>query len=659
MLPNKIPLLCLALAATTADAQDTTVPNESEVLELAPYVVSANRFDELSDNIPVNIELITSEDIELSGASNLVEVLEKEAQVYFRSVSGNASQAEIDLRGFGENSGVRTLVIVDGVKLNRPDIGSLNWLQIPLQDIESIQVMRGTQTALYGNNAVGGVVKITTKRGTKPFSAQLSSSGGNYELINVGGSVSGKNDKIDYLAGGYYNHFDGYRDNSSYTSTSANFNLGYYPNEDLSFKLSGAWNQTDSLFPGGLTLAQANDDPQQSLTNPENSYSHEKIYRIDGKATYAFSDESRFELTAGYLHRSLDWSLEGPGANNLIQTVIASPKQILEWGPWKWVFGIDYIFDSLEFNIFQNNDHSNATEIGKLTRNSIGAYAHSQYQWSPKGIASAGFRIEGTQLQGNNSDQQAPFQDFDGTKNDGGFAFDLGLVYKYTPELRFWGRASRLYRYPATDEIAAYQGFPLAEPFNFSLNPETGYDVEIGVDWIDAPFFANANLFGMWIDGEIGFDFNQSLNTNIGNSQRLGAELAVGILPQPVGISVNYHYIDARWESGLLSDQIIWLVPKHRVYIRAEWRIIKELAFITSYEFVSDQRQGNDINNTLPNLPSYNLLNFMLRYKFTDWGECFIAMDNATDTQYFSVAFSGIYYPANGRTYKGGVNLRF
>ena len=74
---------------------------------------------------------------------------------------------------------------------------------------------------------------------------------------------------------------------------------------------------------------------------------------------------------------------------------------------------------------------------------------------------------------------------------------------------------------------------------------------------------------------------------------------------------------------------------------------------------MSKQLQGNDIHNSLAKIPSYYLLDFMLRYAFTDWGECFIALDNATDENYFSTAFSGIYYPATGRSYKGGVSFKF
>ena len=65
--------------------------------------------------------------------------------------------------GFGENAQLRTLVLVDGHRVNAIDMSKINWYSIPLGLVESIEVIRGGQSGTYGNHAVGGVIKINTK----------------------------------------------------------------------------------------------------------------------------------------------------------------------------------------------------------------------------------------------------------------------------------------------------------------------------------------------------------------------------------------------------------------------------------------------------------------------------------------------------------------
>lgn len=631
---------------------------DESVVTLQPFTVTASRFDESAQNIPVNLDLITEADIEQSGATNLLEVLEKEAGVFFRSTTGNASSAEVDLRGFGENSGVRTLVLVDGVKLNRPDIGSLNWLQIPLSEVESVEVLRGTQTALYGNNATGGVIKIRTKRGLGEPGGSISGIVGNYGLVNIRGGYAGRSGDLTLAANGDYNQLHGFRDNSSYTAASGSASAGYDISERLTLRGSFAYTNTDSLLPGPLTLAQAQANPRQSLTNPDTSFSNESIWRIDGSGTYTFDSGDYLELLAGYNRRNLSWNLEGPGADNLIQTVTVSPKHVLEWDQWKLVYGIDYIHDGLNFTTYQNNRRTLNSE-GSLTRDSVGLYGQLQYAFATNWIASAGARLEGTFLNAHNTDARRPANNFDDDKNNYGIAFDLGLIYKVSDDLRLWTRFDRLYRYPATDEIAAYQGFRLTRPFNFNLEPETGYNAEIGLDWEKDGFFGSANLFAMWIDGEIGYDFVQNLNVNLGDTRRLGADLSLGYQNKHWGIRADYTLLKGQYTSGSLDGLDIWLVPSQRLAFRGEWKPVQKLSLVARYSYTSEQLQGNDFTGNLPRIPSYQLVDLLARYEIRDWMSIFVGIDNLFDENYFSVAFIGSYYPANGRTFKTGITARF
>ena len=83
----------------------------------------------------------------------------------------------IDMRGFGgDNPFGKTLIMLDGRRLNRTDMASINWLQMPVNTIEKIEIVRGPGSVLYGDAAIGGVINIITKKGKgKPkFNASFS-----------------------------------------------------------------------------------------------------------------------------------------------------------------------------------------------------------------------------------------------------------------------------------------------------------------------------------------------------------------------------------------------------------------------------------------------------------------------------------------------------
>lgn len=130
------------------------------------------RFSVLSSTSPQAPKL-SSQTIEKSGLVAVPDILRRYADVNIRNTGSSPFTSELSMRGFGENSGQRVMVIVDGQRLNTLDLSFINWAQLPLENIENIEVMRGPQTAAYGNYAESGVIKITTKRWNQPDSAKI------------------------------------------------------------------------------------------------------------------------------------------------------------------------------------------------------------------------------------------------------------------------------------------------------------------------------------------------------------------------------------------------------------------------------------------------------------------------------------------------------
>jgi iron complex outermembrane receptor protein len=123
--------------------------DEEVAITLKEIVVTATRDKQETRKTPANVTVITAEEINKTGATTLVEVLENIEGAQFRSYSGNSAQAMIDLRGFGgDNPYGKTLILLDGRRLNRPDMSPASLMQIPLNNIESIEIIRGASSVL-------------------------------------------------------------------------------------------------------------------------------------------------------------------------------------------------------------------------------------------------------------------------------------------------------------------------------------------------------------------------------------------------------------------------------------------------------------------------------------------------------------------------------
>ena len=155
-------------------------------------VVTATRDAEEIRKVPANVTVITQEGIEQSNAQNVVDLLKDQVDVVVRDFYGNGKTASVDIRGFGETGTLNVLVLVDGRRVNDIDLSGVDWTQIPMDQIERIEIVRGSGSVLYGDNATGGVINIITKRPEKPFSVQAEGVAGSYGYYKGAASVGWK-----------------------------------------------------------------------------------------------------------------------------------------------------------------------------------------------------------------------------------------------------------------------------------------------------------------------------------------------------------------------------------------------------------------------------------------------------------------------------------
>ncbi|MDC9598109.1 TonB-dependent vitamin B12 receptor BtuB [Xenorhabdus anantnagensis] len=127
-----------------------------------PLVVTANRFKQPISSVLAPMTVVTREDIDRWQSNNLVDVLRRLPSVDIAQNGGIGQNSSLFVRGTNSS---HTLVLVDGIRLNQAGItGAADFSQIPISMVQRIEYIRGARSAVYGSDAIGGVINIITKR---------------------------------------------------------------------------------------------------------------------------------------------------------------------------------------------------------------------------------------------------------------------------------------------------------------------------------------------------------------------------------------------------------------------------------------------------------------------------------------------------------------
>ncbi len=153
-------------------------------IEMPAVVVTATKNERNIKDVPNRIEVINQKKIEVFAGNTVDDYLRSFTGVNVDRFSGIYSKsASITLRGI--NSAQRTLILLDGIPMNKTDGGSINWNRIDPENVEKIEVIKGPVSALYGSNGMSGVVNIITKEPSNLNGGDVSVSYGTYNTVGT------------------------------------------------------------------------------------------------------------------------------------------------------------------------------------------------------------------------------------------------------------------------------------------------------------------------------------------------------------------------------------------------------------------------------------------------------------------------------------------
>ncbi len=161
------PIRLTALALALPFALSFALPSFA-ASDLGTVVITATRFPEPASSLTNDVSVITQDEIEHSPARSVPDLLATVAGIDVRPLYGSMGiDATVDIRGTGDAAGSNTLILVDGQRLNPVDMGSIKWETIPLSAIKQIEIIRGSDSVLYGDRADAGVINIITDKSDK------------------------------------------------------------------------------------------------------------------------------------------------------------------------------------------------------------------------------------------------------------------------------------------------------------------------------------------------------------------------------------------------------------------------------------------------------------------------------------------------------------
>ncbi|MEP1869768.1 MAG: TonB-dependent receptor [Paraglaciecola sp.] len=614
-----------ALIASPLFAQENIQQNNQEQ-DIEKMVVVSSRVAMPLREIATSVSVVTKEDIELRGYSNLADVLKVQASIGVTNTGGEGTTSALRIRG---EEGYRTLVRVDGVDISDPTGTQVGPQLAHLQssNIQRVEILRGSQGLAYGADA-GGVINILSGAGSEDLSGNISGELGRYGTTNLAADVGGSIESLDYYLSASNYQTDGFNsriddtslDQDGYENTTIHSRLGWQVNEELKFGVvlrnTSGDGEYDNCFSALGTNDCENEFTQSNLrvtANYETDNSgHELAYAKTIVERENFTDGISAFFTKGNVER-----FEYLGNTDFTE----------DHGV---VYGLDW-----EKEVISSSD---------LSRISKGYYLEYQGQFIENLYVTAGVR----------HDDNEDFGEHTSVRLSGAYIWAVG-----NDELTLRSAYGTGFRAPSLSEIdynnSAWAYAPATDSDLKEENTK-GYEVAIEYNLQNGSHF-EAVYFDQKITDSIEFDLANFSGyiQEIGDVYSEGLELIANLtLSESLRFSGNYSYNDTEDTTG---EQRIRR-PKHLVNIGLDYQIEK-LTVSANVRLVKDFTDSvydsAIFQSVRVPMDDYQIVDLSARYSVTPKLTVFARVENLFGEDYKDLA----EYNTKGQAPYVGVQYQF
>jgi vitamin B12 transporter len=570
-----------------------------------------------------NVKLLSKKDLEKFKGQNLTEVLQQVSGFHITGTSNNAQEPKSPKIRGGKLSNV--LVLIDGVPVKDVtgnDYNAMDLRLLAVENVESIEVLNGASSVMYGSNAAGAVINIRTqKRAVKKVEGVLSARAGSYGTFAQNALVRGNVSGFTYQVAGFNEKSDGLTsaegpdfEKDGFEKQNANAAIGYQ-NEKVSANVNAGWNHHFFDYDAGaFTDGPSRGDDTQQYVGGNANFNY-------GKGQIVFN--TRYTTT--------ERTIQGFSGNS---------------------YRDEYFYESRNFftelfNNYKVSDRFNFTVGLHHETQNMGSKA---LPWGGTAMED-GLKSEDTQL--SNFDIFAKFNaNYKGLYLDAGSRmtdhsrFGNHFVYSVNPYY-LWEIETLYYKVGysfATAFIAPtlYQNYgtlPYTLP-NFDLRPETNrtHEVEMSIGKKDRSIVLNASAFITKEKDVFAYIMNPDFTgnfVNVNENEIKGLEIGLDYrLNNEFKLGGNFSFVEKEREETRLRQ------PKQRVNSYAEYTPYQKTRITLSHQFVSkraDYYFNEAFERVDVELKEYHLFNLNVNQKVGRSFELFANIGNLFNTSYTDV----------------------
>lgn len=646
------------------------------IQDLGTVRVSTSRYQQQGTQVPANVSVLTRSDIRGSHARTVPELLRQLSGLNVSS-TGTLKSSTVDIRGFGDTAARNILVLIDGRRINPVDVSAPDLTQVPLDAVEQIEIIRGAGSVLYGDQAVGGVINIVTRKGTGELSGSLSATVGSDDTRELGFEGSGENKKLSYFLTSKYTEQAGFRDNSDLLAKDANARFGYVLNEQMDFDLSLGYHDDRQNLPGGLNPTELETlGPRGTVTPDDVSDTTDRFARLTmgWTPTADFDEPSRLEVGLSYRTRDVKDEFNQYGAFHTRRGIDTSAVDL------KYIYkgelsGHDVNFVAgMELSDTENDILGSGTNVDDITisKEEMGAYAQAEVELFRDFYAGVGTRYQRAVY---TFDQRNVPVYQEQTPDE--WVSSASMKYIYAPGSNVYFGAQQTFRFLATDEwysTANFPAFGITPGLNLNLRQQTGYQLEAGIrHQVTEDFLLQINPYWMELDNEIYFDPATFGNANLEKTRRLGVEMgqrlrldrwiSLDFLDQ-TDVFTYYTWQRPIQEKGPYAGSDIPFVARNQINFGVGTRLYSRWRVSLFGNYIGERYPINDLANRAVPVKSHLTFDANVDFLWKNM-ECFIAVKNLMDRAYSAFVSTNagltntVYYPADGRRFEFGVKVNF
>ncbi len=623
-------------------------------------VVTATRTEAPLAQVGSSTTVISGDELEREGIDSVVDALRQAAGLAVAQSGGNGQLASLFLRG-GESD--YTKVLIDGIPVNDPG-GSFNFANLSTSSIDRIEIVRGPQSALFGSDAMAGVIQIFTRRGeSEGLEPRPSASfeGGSFSTFRYQGGIEGKGKWFDYYASFARLDTDNNVLNGSFNDETASGNLGFRLSRNGSLRVVFRSDAGRTGVPGQWAFYRPDSDQyyrHRDLAGGVNfTYSASPTWRQT--LSYTVNDSRQFSadtvdsgtFVAQYQGFTSPFTLY----DSSYQTLNQSRRQKIDYHS-EWSLPHAHLLTAgAEFERETGIAGDPSAEPLAAVRNNVGVFAQDQW-FLKRFFAAAGVRLEHNQSFGFAAVPRLSLAWHARTPAPGAF---WGLT-------KIKANGGLGIKEPTLVESYSQSPFFLGNP-NLKAEESTSFDLGIEQHFGSSRGVAEVTYFENRFRNQIGFvttDVTTFAGTffNLGKTRARGVEASLTQnLGRGVGLVASYTFLDSVvLENAAPPDpvyapgQTLLRRPRHSASLDLKWKPGR-LTLGATATLVGSRLDSDFLGMGLDRNPGYGILDLLLSYRLLSEVTVFAVVNNALDKNYMEV----LGYPALPVRFRIGISTGF